>query len=164
MRNTKACLPIDDSDMDAVVRREKCENSRGLGSRSEPLTRSPSGDALTDDGQEVFNSPDATKKFENVSLRWRHLNMCVLGRPSLSGRWSNSGKKSSRDALTMTDTCTNPSGPPGSNHFTGHRSGRGTCRTNLTCCPLHQLTDISGEPRIHLRRERSKRLACEQRR
>jgi len=50
---------------------------------------------------------------------------------------SKLGEKSRADA-DMTDTDVTPSGPPGVDHFTQNRSGRGTCETY--CAPLSTST------------------------
>jgi len=134
-------LPIDDSDMGCSCQGEKCE-IREAWSRQNPLIEIAEGDALTDDGQEVFNLL-TQRKIENVILGGVHLNMCVLGRPFAIRQMVKLGKKVAlmRD---MTDTMYNPERPPGVDHFTG--TDLVVEHVETYWCPSFTSTDISGEP------------------
>ena len=74
-------------------------------------------DAITDDGQEVWNLL-AGRGIDHVILCGVHLNMCVLGRPFAIRQMTALGKEVAlmRD---MTDTMYNPERPPGVSHFAG---------------------------------------------
>ena len=80
------------------------------------LTLAP-GDALTDNGQEVWNLL-AQRHIDHVMLCGVHLNMCVLGRPFAIRQMVYEGKTVAlmRD---MTDTMYNPARWPYVTHFTG---------------------------------------------
>ena len=98
-------------------------------------------DAITDDGQEVFNLL-AEREIDNVILVGVHLNMCVLGRPFGIRQMVNVGKNVllMRD---MTETMYDHKMRPFVDHFTG---------TDLTVahverywCPSVVSTDLTGE-------------------
>jgi nicotinamidase-related amidase len=141
----EAVLPIDDSDMgcDCQV---KC-NIRDAWTRQIATIEIDEADAISDDGQEVWNLL-TSRGIDNVILCGVHLNMCVLGRPFGIRQMTALGKRVAlmRD---MTDTMYNPQRPPGVGHFKG---------TDLviehveTCwCPTFASTDITGSPSFHFR-------------
>ncbi|MEM7234112.1 MAG: protein-signal peptide and transmembrane prediction [Planctomycetota bacterium] len=108
-------LPIDDSDMGCDCE-AKCE-IRDAWSRQIDLIRIDERDAVSDDGQEVFNVLEE-RGVENVVLLGVHLNMCVLGRPFGIRQMVNLGKNVvlMRD---MTDTMYNSEKKPFVDHFRG---------------------------------------------
>ena len=135
----EAVLPIDDSDMgcDCEV---KCE-IRDAWKRQTAAIEIAEADAITDDGQEVWNLL-ASRGIDNVILCGVHLNMCVLGRPFAIRQMTALGKNVAlmRD---MTDTMYNPERPPGVSHFAG---------TDLVVehverywCPTFTSSDITGK-------------------
>jgi nicotinamidase-related amidase len=143
--NHEAVLPIDDSDMgcDCQV---KC-TIRDAWTRQIATLEIDEADAISDDGQEVWNLL-TSHGIDNVILCGVHLNMCVLGRPFGIRQMTGLGKKVAmiRD---MTDTMYNPQRPPGVSHFEG---------TNLVIkhvetywCPSFVSTDITGSPSFHFR-------------
>ena len=71
-------LPIDDTDMGCDCA-EKCE-IREAWTRQIDAIRIEEGDAVTDNGQELFNL-FAQRDIRHVAILGVHLNMCVLGRP-----------------------------------------------------------------------------------
>ncbi len=138
-------LPIDDSDMgcDCAV---QCR-IRDAWTRQIAKVKMEAGDAITDNGQEVWNLL-AQRKIDNVILCGVHLNMCVLGRPFGIRQMVTLGKKVAllRD---MTDTMYNPERPPGVSHFEG---------TNLVIghvekywCPSFTSSDLTGKPPFRFR-------------
>lgn len=136
----EAVLPIDDSDMGCDCK-IKCEIVPPW-TRQIATIEIRDEDAITDDGQEVWNLL-ADRKIDNVILCGVHLNMCVLGRPFAIRQMSSLGKRVAlmRD---MTDTMYNPERPPGVSHFKG---------TDLVIehvekywCPTFLSTDITGKP------------------
>jgi nicotinamidase-related amidase len=108
-------LPIDDSDMgcDCAVH---CK-VRDAWPRQIATIEIAGPDAITDDGQEVWNLM-AQRGIKNVILCGVHLNMCVLGRPFGIRQMVRLGKNVAlmRD---LTDTMYNPERPPGVDHFRG---------------------------------------------
>lgn len=108
-------LPIDDSDMgcDCSV---KCK-IRDAWTRQIATLEVAGPDAITDNGQEVYNLLTA-RHIENVLLMGVHLNMCVLGRPFGIRQMVKVGKNVAlvRD---MTDTMYNPGKRPNVSHFEG---------------------------------------------
>jgi nicotinamidase-related amidase len=133
-------LPIDDSDMgcDCAV---KC-TVREAWTRQIKRIDIAGGDAITDNGQEVWNLL-AKRGIDHVMICGVHLNMCVLGRPFGIRQMVTLGKKVAliRD---LTDTMYNPDRPPGVSHFKG---------TELVIehvekfwCPSFESSDISGKP------------------
>ncbi len=134
-------LPIDDSDMGCSCQGEKCEVHEAW-SRQNKLIEMVDGDALTDDGQEVFNLL-AEGKIKNVILCGVHLNMCVLGRPFAIRQMVKLGKNVAlmRD---LTDTMYNPERPPGVDHFTG--TDLVVEHVETYWCPSFTSTDITGKP------------------
>jgi nicotinamidase-related amidase len=141
----EAVLPIDDSDMgcDCEV---KCEI--GL-----PWTRQIAAieiaeeDAVSDDGQEVWNLL-AARKIDNVILCGVHLNMCVLGRPFAIRQMTALGKNVAliRD---LTDTMYNPERPPGVSHFQGTRLM--VEHVEKYWCPTFASSDLTGEADFRFR-------------
>jgi nicotinamidase-related amidase len=134
-------LPIDDSDMGCDCSGVKCE-IRSPWKRQIKTIDLAEGDAISDNGQEVWNLL-AQKKIDNVILCGVHLNMCVLGRPFAIRQMVKLGKNVAlmRD---MTDTMYNPERPPGVNHFAG---------TDLVVehvekfwCPSFVSSDLTGKP------------------
>jgi nicotinamidase-related amidase len=141
----EAVLPIDDSDMgcDCDV---KC-TIRDAWTRQIAKIEIAGPDAITDDGQEVWNLL-ASRGIDNVILCGVHLNMCVLGRPFGIRQMRRLGKNVAlmRD---MTDTMYNHERPPGVDHFAG---------TDLVVehverywCPSFTSTDITGTPAFRFR-------------
>jgi nicotinamidase-related amidase len=133
-------LPIDDSDTgcDCAV---KC-TVREAWTRQIKSIDIAGGDAITDNGQEVWNLL-AKRGIDNVMICGVHLNMCVLGRPFAIRQMVTQGKKVAliRD---LTDTMYNPDRPPGVSHFRG---------TELVIehvekfwCPSFESSDITGKP------------------
>ena len=133
-------LPIDDSDMgcDCAV---KCK-VRDAWTRQIAAIELAEGDALTDDGQEVWNLL-AARGIDHVILCGVHLNMCVLGRPFAIRQLSYLGKDVAlmRD---LTDTMYNPEKAPKVSHFAG---------TDLVVehvekywCPSFTSADLTGKP------------------
>ena len=104
-------------------------------------------DAITDDGQEVWNLL-ASREIDNVILCGVHLNMCVLGRPFGIRQMTMLGKNVAlmRD---MTDTMYDPDRPPGVNHFEGTDLVIG--HVEKYWCPSFPSSDITGngEFRFH---------------
>jgi len=108
-------MPIDDSDMgcDCEV---KCEIRDAWSSQFAAL-RIDDADAISDDGQEVYNLLESNG-IDNVMLMGVHLNMCVLGRPFGIRQMVKQGKNVVlvRD---LTDTMYNSDMAPRVDHFTG---------------------------------------------
>jgi hypothetical protein len=138
-------LPIDDSDMGCDCQ-EKC-TIRDAWTRQIATIEIAEGDAITDDGQEVWNLL-AARGIDNVILCGVHLNMCVLGRPFGIRQMVRLGKNVAlmRD---MTDTMYNPERPPGVSHFEG---------TDLVIehverfwCPSFSSTDLTGKTEFRFR-------------
>jgi nicotinamidase-related amidase len=138
-------LPIDDSDMgcDCAV---KCK-IRDAWTRQIAAIELAEGDALTDDGQEVWNLL-AARRIDHVILCGVHLNMCVLGRPFGIRQMVHLGKDVAlmRD---LTDTMYNPDKPPKVSHFAG---------TELVIehvekywCPSFTSADVTGKPAFRFR-------------
>jgi nicotinamidase-related amidase len=141
----EAVLPIDDSDMGCDCE-EKCEVTSPW-TRQTAAIEIAEDDAITDDGQEVWNLL-AARKIDNVILCGVHLNMCVLGRPFAIRQLTVLGKNVAlmRD---MTDTMYNPARPPGVSHFQG---------TELMIehvekywCPTFASSDITGKASFRFR-------------
>jgi nicotinamidase-related amidase len=132
-------LPIDDSDMGCDCK-VKCE----IGSpwkRQLAAIKMEDADALTDNGQEVWNLL-TEKGIDNVILCGVHLNMCVLGRPFAIRQLVKLGKNVAlmRD---MTDTMYNPDRPPGISHFAG--TDRMVEHVEKFWCPSLSSSDITGK-------------------
>lgn len=108
-------MPIDDSDMGCDCQ-DKC-TIRDAWSRQIATIRIHDADAVTDNGQEVYNLL-AARGIDNVILLGVHLNMCVLGRPFGIRQMVYVGKNVvlMRD---MTDTMYNSRMAPKVNHFRG---------------------------------------------
>ena len=133
-------LPIDDSDMGCDCK-VKCEITSPW-TRQTAAIEIAEADAITDDGQEVWNLL-ADRGIDNVILCGVHLNMCVLGRPFAIRQMTALGKNVAlmRD---MTDTMYNPERPPGVNHFAG--TDLVVEHVELYWCPTFTSTDITGAP------------------
>jgi nicotinamidase-related amidase len=133
-------LPIDDSDMgcDCAV---KC-TVRDAWTRQIAAIEMAEADALTDDGQEVWNLL-AQRGIDNVFLCGVHLNMCVLGRPFGIRQMVRLGKNVAllRD---LTDTMYNPERPPGISHFAG--TDRVVAHVEKYWCSSLASTDLTGKP------------------
>jgi hypothetical protein len=140
-------LPVDDSEMgcDCDV---KC-TIRDAWTRQIASIEIAEPDAITDDGQEVWNLL-ASRGIDNVILCGVHLNMCVLGRPFGIRQMTRLGKNVAlmRD---MTDTMYNHERPPGVDHFTG---------TDLVVehverywCPSFTSADITGSAPFRFRHD-----------
>ncbi len=108
-------LPIDDSDMGCDCEK-KCPIEPPW-KRQIAAIEIRDEDAVSDDGQEVFNLL-SERGIENVIVLGVHLNMCVLGRPFAIRQQVALGKNVVlvRD---LTDTMYNSQRPPGVDHFTG---------------------------------------------
>lgn len=108
-------LPIDDSDMGCDCK-AKCELNEPW-TRQIPTIEIREGDAISHDGQEVFNLLEE-RGIDNVIVMGVHLNMCVLGRPVAIRQLVNLGKNVvlMRD---MTDTMYNSAMRPFASHFEG---------------------------------------------
>src|SRR6185369_36895 len=137
----EAVLPIDDSDMCCDCQPVKCK-IREAWTRQINTIEIAAADAITDNGQEVWNLL-SERGIENVILCGVHLNMCVLGRPFAIRQMVMLGKKVAlmRD---LTDTMYNPERPPGVSHFQG---------TELVIehvekfwCPSFTSSDLTGKP------------------
>lgn len=132
-------LPIDDSDMGCDCAK-KCEIRSAWKRQAAGVSIEP-GDAISDNGQEVWNLLTA-RKIDNVIICGVHLNMCVLGRPFAIRQLVRLGKNVvlMRD---LTDTMYNPERPPGVSHFAG---------TDLVIehvekywCPTCTSSDVTGK-------------------
>lgn len=108
-------LPIDDSDMGCDCA-TKC-TIREAWTRQHPAVEIRPEDAVTDDGQEVFNLLEE-RGIQNVLILGVHLNMCVLGRPFAIRQLVGLGKNVVlvRD---LTDTMYNSRMKPFVSHFAG---------------------------------------------
>ncbi len=136
----EGALPIDDEDMGCDCA-TKCK-IRDAWTRQIATIEIAEGDAITDNGQEVWNLLQA-RGIDNVILCGVHLNMCVLGRPFGIRQMVRVGKNVAllRD---LTDTMYNPEKSPKVSHFAG---------TDLVIehvekywCPSFTSTDITGKP------------------
>ena len=108
-------MPIDDTDMGCDCK-TKC-TIRNAWSRQIDTLRIDDADAITDNGQEVYNLL-AARGIEHVMLMGVHLNMCVLGRPFGIRQMVNLGK----DVVLvrdLTDTMYDPRQKPQVDHFSG---------------------------------------------
>jgi nicotinamidase-related amidase len=108
-------LPIDDSDMGCDCA-EKCEIA-GPWTRQIAMIEIKEPDAITDNGQELYNLLEA-RGIEHMIIMGVHLNMCVLGRPFAIRQLTHLGK----DVVLvrdMTDTMYNSQMRPFVNHFAG---------------------------------------------
>jgi nicotinamidase-related amidase len=108
-------LPIDDSDMGCDCA-DKCE-IRSPWTRQIDAIEIKEGDAISDDGQEVFNLL-AARDIDNVLIVGVHLNMCVLGRSFAIRQMVKLGKNVVliRD---LTDTMYDHRRKPFVDHFSG---------------------------------------------
>jgi nicotinamidase-related amidase len=133
-------LPIDDSDMGCDCK-TKCE-IRSPWTRQTAAIEIAEADAITDNGQEVWNLL-TERQIDNVILCGVHLNMCVLGRPFAIRQMVKLGKNVAlvRD---MTDTMYNPDHPPGISHFAG--TDRVVEHVERYWCPSFVSTDITSKP------------------
>jgi nicotinamidase-related amidase len=141
----ESALPIDDSDMgcDCEV---KCK-VRDAWTRQIAAIELAEGDALTDDGQEVWNLL-AARGIDHVILCGVHLNMCVLGRPFAIRQLAYLGKDVAlmRD---LTDTMYNPEKAPKVSHFTGTELM--VEHVEKYWCPSFTSTDLTGKPEFRFR-------------
>jgi nicotinamidase-related amidase len=134
-------LPIDDSDMGCDCA-EKCE-IREAWKRQTDAIDIAEGDAITDNGQELFNL-FAERGIEHVMIMGVHLNMCVLGRP-FAIRQLVQQEVDVVLVRDLTDTMYNHEKRPQVDHFSG---------TDLVVehvekywCPTILSTDlVGGEP------------------
>lgn len=108
-------LPIDDADMGCDCA-EKCE-IRTPWTRQIKLIDIEEPDAISDDGQEVYNLL-TQRGIDNILIAGVHLNMCVLGRSFAIRQMVLAGKNVIlvRD---LTDTMYNSKSKPFVDHFTG---------------------------------------------
>lgn len=141
-------LPIDDSDMGCDCA-EKCE-IRSPWTRQTAVIEIAPQDAITDNGQEVWNLLQQNK-IENVILCGVHLNMCVLGRPFAIRQMVKLGKNVAliRD---MTDTMYNPDRPPGGSHFDG--TDRVVEHVERYWCPSFLSSDITARPAFRFKADK----------
>lgn len=144
----EAVLPIDDTDMGCSCAGVKC-TVREAWTRQIPALQLAPGDALTDNGQEVWNLL-AARGIEHVILCGVHLNMCVLGRPFAIRQMVYLGKSVAlvRD---LTDTMYNPERPPGVDHFTG--TDFVVQHVETYWCPSITSTDITGKPAFRFKED-----------
>jgi nicotinamidase-related amidase len=133
-------LPIDDSDMGCDCA-EHCP-VRDAWTRQIAAIEIAEPDAITDDGQEVWNLLHQ-RGIKNVILCGVHLNMCVLGRPFGIRQMVRLGKNVAllRD---MTDTMYNPERPPGVDHFRGTELV--VAHVEKYWCPSFVSSDLTGRP------------------
>jgi nicotinamidase-related amidase len=133
-------LPIDDSDMgcDCAV---KC-TIREAWTRQAAVIKIHADDAITDNGQEVWNLL-TQRGIDNVMICGVHLNMCVLGRPFAIRQMVRLGKNVAliRD---LTDTMYNPDRPPGVSHFEG--TDLVVAHVEKYWCPSFTSSDLTGKP------------------
>jgi nicotinamidase-related amidase len=108
-------LPIDDSDMGCDCT-QQCEIS-GPWTREISLIDIAEPDAISDDGQEVYNLL-AERDIDNILIAGVHLNMCVLGR-SFAIRQMVALGKNVILVRDLTDTMYNSRMRPFVNHFRG---------------------------------------------
>ncbi len=120
-------LPIDDSDMGCDCP-TKC-TIREAWTRQNPLIEIGKNDAITDNGQEIWNLL-VQRGIDNVMICGVHLNMCVLGRPFGIRQMAKLGKNVAliRD---MTDTMYNHRAPAGSQPLSRDGAGHRACRALL---------------------------------
>jgi nicotinamidase-related amidase len=133
--------PIDDSDMGCSCTGQKCE-IRSPWTREIATIEIADTDAITDNGQEVWNLL-TERGIDNVILCGVHLNMCVLGRPFGIRQMVHLGKNVAllRD---MTDTMYNPERPPGVSHFAG--TTLMVEHVEKYWCPSFTSSDLTGKP------------------
>ena len=145
----EAELPIDDSDMGC-----DCETHctiREAWTRENKLIDIREPDAISDDGQEVYNLL-AERGIDRVLIMGVHLNMCVLGRSFAIRELVHAGK----DVVLirdMTDTMYNHQRRPQVNHFQG---------TDLVIehvekywCPTITSVDLGGRGSLPLSRRQA---------
>ena len=131
-------LPIDDSDMGCDCQ-QKCE-IRTPWTRQNALIDIEAPDAISDDGQEVYNLL-RQRGIDNVLIVGVHLNMCVLGRSFAIRQMTRLGMNMVlvRD---LTDTMYCSRMRPHVNHF------RGTDlvieHVETYCCPTITRVDLVG--------------------
>ena len=89
-------LPIDDADMGCDCT-PQCE-IRGPWMRQVSLIEIAEPDAISDDGQEVYNLL-AARGIDNILIAGVHLNMCVLGRSFAIRQMVTLGKNVCRYAI-----------------------------------------------------------------
>lgn len=141
-------LPIDDTDMGCDCA-TKCKIEP-------PWTRQiktidiADEDAITDNGQELFNLL-AQRKIDSVIIMGVHLNMCVLGRPFAIRQLVAQGKKVVlvRD---MTDTMYCSKMRPFVNHFDG--TDLVVAHVERHWCPSITSSDLSGKPPFRFSEDR----------
>jgi nicotinamidase-related amidase len=135
-------LPIDDTDMGC-----DCETPctiRAAWSKQMDAIAIVEGDALTDDGQELFNLFEQ-RDVRHVLVMGVHLNMCVLGRPTGIRQLIAFG----RDVVLvrdLTDTMYNPRSSPKVSHFDGTRLV--VEHVERHCCPSVLSTSLTGRPQF----------------
>ncbi len=131
-------MPIDDSDMGCDCK-EKCE-IRSAWTRQIKSIDIKDGDAITDNGQEVYNLYKE-RGIENVIICGVHLNMCVLGRPFAIRQMVQQGMNVAlvRD---LTDTMYNSQKAPFVNHFSG--TDLVVAHVEKYWCPSFESSDILG--------------------
>jgi len=145
-------LPIDDSDMGCSCSSPKCIPGEAWVRQHAGLTLLP-GDALTDNGQEVWNLL-AARRIEHVLICGVHLNMCVLGRPFAIRQLTYLGKQVAliRD---LTDTMYNPERPPGVDHFAGNDLV--VEHVEKFWCPSLVSTDLTVQPPFRFKADQRQR-------
>ncbi|HUF61273.1 MAG TPA: hypothetical protein VMN36_04300 [Verrucomicrobiales bacterium] len=133
-------LPIDDTDMGC-----DCESPcpiRAAWTRQIPAIRIEEGDALTDDGQELYNLFQH-RDIRHVLVMGVHLNMCVLGRPT-GIRQLLVFKRDVVLVRDLTDTMYNPRSSPRVSHFEGTRLV--VEHVERHCCPSVLSACLTGQP------------------
>ncbi len=148
-------LPIDDSDMGCDCEK-KCPIEPPW-KRQIAAIEIRDEDAVSDDGQEVFNLL-SERGIENVIVLGVHLNMCVLGRPFAIRQQVALGKNVVlvRD---LTDTMYNPVRPPGVDHFTG--TDLVVEHVETYWCPSILSTDLTGRAPFRFVEDRRARRGIE---
>jgi nicotinamidase-related amidase len=115
----EGALPIDDSDggCDCTPPCAKPQNKQYPWTRENPLIEVAAGDAVSQDGQELFNLYKQ-RGIKRVIVCGVHLNMCVLGRTFAIRQLTEWGF----DVVLvrdLTDTMYNPKKPPYVDHAKG---------------------------------------------
>ena len=143
-------LPIDDSDMGCDCKK-KCD-VRSPWTRQNKLIEIEEPDAISDDGQEVYNLLEQ-RGIDNILIAGVHLNMCVLGRSFAIRQMVTVGKKVVlvRD---LTDTMYNSRMKP----FVDHHRGTDLVIEHVEkhWCPTISSVDLLGEAPFHFSGDKRK--------
>ncbi len=138
-------LPIDDSDMGCDCD-ERCE-IRDAWTRQIPTIEIKDEDAITDNGQELFNL-FAQHGIEHAMIMGVHLNMCVLGRP-FGIRQLVAQQQEVVLVRDMTDTMYNHRKRPFVNHFRG--TDLVVDHVEKYWCPTIGSDQLTGRPAFRFR-------------